>query len=136
MPNNRINSDPKSWRFLSRLSEPLGKEVIDMRKRKCAFSFVVGFAIVLLFFGGVKQAVADSQVERAWENISDQMRTYQVIESLTGKERIRAANKLVFGYEQLRKDVDFFLENVPRNDPRRSAVIVLKQIMEKSRSRK
>lgn len=106
-----------------------------MTKRKYALLFVAGVAIALLLFGGGKQAVADSEVERAWQNISDQMRTYQVLESLTGEERLRAANKLVFGYEQLRKDGDFFLENALRNDPRRPAVMELRRIMEKSRSR-
>lgn len=77
----------------------------------------------------------NSQVELAWGNIADQMKTYQVLNSLTGKERIQAANKLVFGYEQLRKDVDFFLTNARSDDPRREAVTELKRTMEKSRNK-
>jgi len=82
-----------------------------------------------------RSSTTDSRVELAWENIQDQMRTYKVLESLTGQERRLAANKLVFGYQRLRQDVDFFLENARRSDPRRPAVEQLQRIMEKSRNR-
>ncbi|MFC1822658.1 hypothetical protein ACFL9T_08120 [Thermodesulfobacteriota bacterium] len=106
-----------------------------MTKHKITLLFVAGIAVVILLFGGVKQVVADSQVEQAWENIADQIRTYQVLDSLTGEERIRAARKVIFGIEQLRKDIDFFLENAPLADLRRPAVMKLKLLMEKSRSK-
>jgi hypothetical protein len=70
------------------------------------------------------------EVATAWVNITDQMKTYQVLQGLTGTERIQAANKIVFGYPQLKKDVEYFLAHTGSNDPRRVRVAALQVAME------
>lgn len=70
------------------------------------------------------------EIAAAWANITDQMKIYQVLQTLTGTERIQAANKIVFGYPQLKKDVQFFMAHAVENDPRRTRVAALQVAME------
>jgi hypothetical protein len=70
------------------------------------------------------------ELAAAWANITDQMRTYQVLQTLSGTERVQAANKVVFGYTQLKRDVQYFMSHSVQNDPRRSRVIGLQVAMD------
>ena len=56
--------------------------------------------------------------------------TYQVLQTLSGTERMQAANKVVFGYTQLKRDVQYFMGHSVQNDPRRSRVTALQVAMD------
>lgn len=74
-------------------------------------------------------------VEDAWRNISYQLSIYQSFENLPSSEKLEAFNIILSGYEQLEKDIEYFLAYSNYSDYRRPMAEKFYEVMKTSRNK-